>query len=109
MPEDKDGNRIGGRQRIAKHKEFRVVKIVETKKDHSCAVCEQPILKGTKCLNEHGFSKDGGYWSCYFHLDHVNRCYLDFMEATGSDGEEAKLILSAAEELRQKVALEEGC
>jgi len=71
---------------------FSSIKIVTTKKDHLCEVCSKPIPKGTRALCNSGRSLETGFFNCYFHLDKVNRCYLEFAEVVWLDQEKLDII-----------------
>lgn len=60
---------------------FYELKVVKTRKEHNCIVCETPISKEMRTLVEAGFNRDEGFFSNYFHIDKENGCYLDYLDA----------------------------
>jgi len=56
------------------------IRIVSARVEHQCEFCSAQIAKGTRCLNNSGFSEGMGYFNIYFHLTKEQPCYLEFME-----------------------------
>lgn len=54
-------------------------KIVKTKKNHDCCVCEKEMPKGTKMLMQRAVVQDMGWCSCYICLP----CVENWLEESG--------------------------
>ena len=54
-------------------------KIVKTKKNHNCCVCEKEIPSGTKMLMQRAVVQDIGWSSCYICLP----CIENWLEESG--------------------------
>ena len=59
---------------------FRQLKVVATKKEHKCAVCDETIAKGERTLVESGFAYKGGFFSRYFHVGEPRNCHLKYLD-----------------------------
>jgi len=74
------------------------LKIVTTRKEHSCESCGETIPKNTRCLNESGFSKDEGFFNCYFHLDKEHDCHAEYLDCVQPEHDVRDKILQAVKE-----------
>ena len=54
-------------------------KIVKTKKNHNCCVCDKEIPSGTKMLMQRAVVQDMGWCSCYICLP----CVENWLEESG--------------------------
>lgn len=68
------------------------VKIVTSKKDHKCCVCDEVIPKGARTLVESGRNKPDGFYTNYFHTNNDAKYGCDdqfidvlFIEKTEQD------------------------
>ena len=62
-------------------KNFYLLKVVKSHKDHECIVCGNIISKGSRTLVESGFNRNDGFFSNYFHIDKKSACHLDYLDA----------------------------
>ena len=64
-------------------KSFYQLKVVKTRKEHKCSVCEEVIPKEARALVENGFNRDDGFFSNYFHiqLDREYGCQHTYLDA----------------------------